>query len=941
MSSVKEKKSKKTFSLIGKKKKKKLSADSPDSPTADSASAASLTESSVFDYEASMADAEAQIASLTQQLEDTRAELTKQLEDSRAEHTKALDESRSELTKQVEESRSECEVWKHQADKDVEVITELEDHVSKLRMESKGWEAKVSEYERVSRDFDDESYGAAQEFQLKKKAADLEIELDKRKELEQQMFDLKVEMQEVRAQNEELEFHQRKSATRDKIKSISSEKTSRDEVNRLQKELRKMERDIQSQTMNVEAQLNASQESLQRAQDKIKAVQRQFDELEKEKLQLKIANAKLEKRLEKMGSYGERKRLQTEQEAQELEVLNLKRRQTKLEKALSASTEQLNLIGDGSRPSSRVSNYSGISSPIPTTVAEMRLQNLEKDVDRFETKSSQLEKENTKITQELAIVKKESDLMKAKAKDSEDKLTHTKLEYEEMLSQFNTLKKRVTLGTAEAIVEDLQSQVKKLEDILAEKEVQYHVRVKDLLASNKDLKKQFEDLELEKLKLEIGEGEEEEELTDVEEDEAEPPPEFRGRLQSLETELDSIRLHNQQLQAEITKMKDIPEEEPQEDLTGTVENLTGKVAALQTELENVRASNAELQKEIERQQAFNTADAPTETLQTKIRELEQTLEEKETQYRIRVKDLQATHKELKRQFEELELEKLKLEIGEGEEEEAANEEGEGEQAKDESSEKIESLQAELASVRSQNEVLKTEIAAVKTVQQPSMTVEVNQEENQRSIETLRAELESVQAKNQELLDQLEQLQTPQEVVVKLGALEAELRNVSSQNRLMKEEIGRRDVHSLEAEMEMKVIQTELTDLRAQNEKLEEEGRKLSEQPKQGEPPSSDLQAELVSVKSQNAELQAQNAKLKAEAEEMIQSLEKELGQVEESPADSTGKRNEELKEKLEEVSTHYRDSIREVSRLKSIIADQVSPTIVYDTASKILSGQQQ
>ena len=354
------------------------------------------------------------------------------LERPRDQAFKMANGAQAELQKELDVAREEVSSLQGTVERDKETIAILEERVREAETEVKKWEGKVAEYEKISGDLDDDSFGAAQEFQLKKQIKVLQTELEKRKALELELQDAKVELTELRSENEELQLSQQRSDTRSKIKSISDEKGSRDEVVKLQKEVRQLERTRTKETAMFEAQLKAAQDSTERAQEKTRGVQRRFDEVDKERSQLKIDIKRLERKLEKAGSYAERKRHQMEAESHELEISNLRRKNAKLEKriSLSASTDNLDLLGIGSDfgdyslTSSAVT--SGRSSPIPETIGEARIYNLEKDIARLEVEASKLEQENMDLKDKLATSKQNEEVLSVKVQLIEEQLDEEK-----------------------------------------------------------------------------------------------------------------------------------------------------------------------------------------------------------------------------------------------------------------------------------------------------------------------------------------------------------------------------------------------------------------------------------------------------------------------------------------------------------------------------------
>ena len=522
----------------------------------------------------------------------------------------------AELTQELQELQDDLDSAEDKIDRDSETIEKLKEELEVSKEEAAGLREKVSGFEKVSGDLDDASYDAAQEFQLKQQIEKLQADLDQRKNLEQQLLDTKVELQDVRSQLETLQFQKNQSTTRSKMQNLREEKSTKEEVARLQKDLRAMERKLQYETSHLEAQVKATQDSLQRAQEKIKVNQQRFDEVDKERLQFKIENQRLEKKLEQSDSYTQRKRLQTEQETAELELSNLKRKNAKLERRLSMSTQMLNLIdegqeivfdGDALRSDSRSTD---ITTPTaPTTLSEAKIINLEKELQQLDVKNTKLTKENDDLKERVATAEQSADVLSLRVKQLDEQLMQEKETIVEMEEKMEKLKERaVAAGSG-----DLQEELERLEKALKENETKFHVKEKDLWSTIEAQKKQIQELEMEKLKLELGEDEEEEggdnnAIGEVEEEAKEGGFNMRERLQSLQVELETVQSHNMELQQELEKQKKESEE---------------FVKSLENELEQVNAEES----------------AREETLIKKNEELRQRLEEKSEQYEDAIREI--------------------------------------------------------------------------------------------------------------------------------------------------------------------------------------------------------------------------------------------------------------------------------------------------------------
>lgn len=474
--------------------------------------------------------------------------------------------SHEQLSKQLSEAYEDLDLAEMKIDEDAKNIEALNDEIDALREKSLNLESKISKMESVSAELDDTSFDAAQEFQYKKQIEELQGQLEERKNLEKQLSDVKIELQEVQAQYETVQFQQQRSTTRNKMKSLSDEKNSKEEVVRLQKELRATERKLQQQELMYEAKLKVKQESIQRVQDKNKALLKKCDEMDKERLQLKVEKSRLEKKLEKTGSYAEKKRMKTEQEAAELELQNMKKKHAKLEKRLSMSTQMLDIIGQGSSlmldggpdSSSPISEFSpsssGLSSPVPTmSLSEARIMNLEKELEQLDIKLNMANEENDALKDRAITAEKNVDSLSMKLKEVDSDLfnerrTSSSLELEaEMLRQ-----QSATPSSPMGDDGSLQAHVKKLENDIQQREIKFRVKEKDLWSTIEAQKKQISELEMDKIVLE--ERLLEDEATDVEDDEA-TTTNTTKEIEDFQQKLQEANSENMALKEEIEKLK--------------------------------------------------------------------------------------------------------------------------------------------------------------------------------------------------------------------------------------------------------------------------------------------------------------------------------------------------------------------------------------------------
>ena len=464
-----------------------------------------------------------------------------------------------------------------------EKILALERELQESREQVAVLKTKAAQFENASAELDDDSYDAAQMFQLKKELAEIQEELAKHDEMKGELIDAKQELVELRTQNEELELQQSRRSTRTDMQRIREEKTTREEVERLHKELRQMERNAKSQTAMVEAQLKASKDSLQRAGEKAQALQRRLDLVDKERMDLKLENQRLSRKLEKSDSYAEKKRAQVEAETHQMEMANLKRKTKKLEKQLSLSTMNLSNIDELSgsfnvrspgpvRTDSLTESQgsSGTTSPIPMTLSEARIEKLEKEVYTLEERNSSLETQNEQLKDELSAASQKATILISQVEQLQAGIGDEKQDEQLLaeLPQFNHVPASSAGSTHNEDALELQQEIEKLKKELESKDTELRVRVKEMKATNDELKRQVEELEMEKLRLELGEDEEGGELTDTEEDanpkEDEKPPQeddsdvriLRDRLMSLQDELLQVAQSNDELQTKLEQQKE-------------------------------------------------------------------------------------------------------------------------------------------------------------------------------------------------------------------------------------------------------------------------------------------------------------------------------------------------------------------------------------------------
>ena len=542
-------------------------------------------------------------------------------------HSETLDSSDQarEMATELQAAQDELDAAEAKIKQDEQTILALQSELQKLRGELDESHAKMK---NITENLDGNQ---AQELQHKKEVGELQEASNKRRNLEQQVRQLKEEIQDLQTQNQELRFHEERKSTQSKMQSLSKEKSTKEEVQKLQKELRMAERNLQYETSHFEAQLKACQDGNERLQEKIKITQRQYDEIEKEKLSLKIENGRLLKKLESSGGFAEKKRLQLEQETAELELQNLKRKNQKLEKQLiTISNQKLNLINyDGEVEDQE--NLNGVSSTISRpTLSEARVISLEKEVRQLEMAVHKLKKENESLTEKASSCEQTSEVFALKVKQLDGQLQKEKDKVEELDAEFNKLK-TVTAGElGEDHLSNMLKQIQNLETAMKESETKFHVKEKDLWSTIEAQKKQIQELEMEKLALELGEEEEAEEGNST----ANHEDEFTEKIKLLQQEIKTLTIDKQKLK---------------EDLNASIEKLeaaAGKIelgSSLQEEIEVTRGKNEVLKAALEDSEAINAKYAiEVNSLQQEIASLKAQIKE----YAIKTKNKETDSEQL-------------------------------------------------------------------------------------------------------------------------------------------------------------------------------------------------------------------------------------------------------------------------------------------------------
>lgn len=581
-----------------------------------------------------------------------------------------------DLKSQLQAAQNDLEVAGCKIKEDEEVITTLQIQLQNVQGELENTQDKLSKVEEGTEgvSLDDNSFHEAEMFKLKQQIEDLQKEIDKKSDLDKQVNHLTDEVADLQTQNQELRFQEERSNTRSKMKSITEEKNTKEEIQRLQKELRMAERNMKFETSSFEAQLKAAQDGIDRLQDKARVAQTRFDEIDKERLELKIENKRLQKKLEKTGSYAEKKRLQTEQETVELELKNMKRKNVKLEQQLvSASNQMLNIVGFGGSDhnSENGTSLSGTASPIPRlSLSESKMINLEKEVAQLEAAVTKLRKENKSLEEKAESSGQTSEAFSLKVKHLDNQLTTERSKVEEMETELNRLTKVAAGSSGEDYLASIHKQIDSLNQSSKDLETKFRVKEKDLWSTIEAQKKQIEELEMDKLALELGEVEEGEE---TEERDYSPKPEAGSseRISELQQEIESLKETNEKLkkdlQAALKKLQEASEREGSW-LTEKQEKETEANAKHTEELEKLKSNNEQLQG------ALEESVAKSEKLQSDFVSFEEESMALKSQNENLTKELEEA-KSTSKQVPSLrsEIEKLKQEVVELESSVAASE----------------------------------------------------------------------------------------------------------------------------------------------------------------------------------------------------------------------------------------------------------------------------
>lgn len=101
----------------------------------------------------------------------------------------------ADLSAQLGEARAEIEALQNVNKEDKATISQLETTVKLLQVDTRKLEKKVTEYESVGKELDDDSFDAAHEFQLKKEIGQLKEDLGKVQGIKDELAETKVELQ--------------------------------------------------------------------------------------------------------------------------------------------------------------------------------------------------------------------------------------------------------------------------------------------------------------------------------------------------------------------------------------------------------------------------------------------------------------------------------------------------------------------------------------------------------------------------------------------------------------------------------------------------------------------------------------------------------------------------------------------------------------------------
>ncbi len=436
-----------------------------------------------------------------------------------------------DLKSQLQFAKNDLEAAESKIDEDEDLIASLEGRLQALQAELDRTREKLIDLEKSSQSHTANIPGQNEDLQER-------IALDK------QVKDLSHEVAELRAQNQELTFQQERNNTRSKIKSINEDKQNKEEQQRLQKEVRKAEQALKMATSTYEAQLKASQDKNDRLLEKIKVATSRFDELDKERLELKLENSRLQNKLEKSGSFIEMKRIQTVQETVQMELDTLKRKNIKLEEDLANS--------GGERNSS--------------------VQNQKREL-------TKLKEENKILVEKNESLEQTSEVFALKVKQLDSHLAAEKARTIKSEAELEKLKKLSNLSQEDYIA-DLHQQIEALKTRLVDIETNFKVKEKDLWLTIEAQKKTIEELEIAKLKLELGEDEEVDDHGGIEKS----------------TEVQSSE-ENQRLMAENEKMRE--ELQTVDDQQALLEEKLEELSSANSSLENTlkeRTSEGELLK---------------------------------------------------------------------------------------------------------------------------------------------------------------------------------------------------------------------------------------------------------------------------------------------------------------------------------------------------------
>ena len=515
-----------------------------------------------------------------------------------------------EAQDQLQKAQSSLAAANNKNQEDEETIEELQIKIKHLEENDCSVQSKLKEMAEGNH---------AEVLLLKQQIEDLNQQLQKKQYLDCNVQRLTDEVAELQTQNQELRFQQERSSTRSRIHSINEEKNTKEEILRLQKELRMAERNMKMEMSSFEDQLKAAQDGNERLQDKIRISKSRYDELDKERLDMKIEINRLQKKLEKTGSYVELKRLQTEQESAELELKNLKRKNLRLERQLGSGSNQA-LVENG-HDSNLTSN--------PSSLRFSLSHQLEKEVAELEATVTKMKSENKKLEEKAGTSQQTTEVLSLKVKQLDDQLQVERNKIQEMEVSIGELKKAAAGSSGEEYLESLLKKIGELKQASKDIETKFRVKEKDLWSTIEAQKKKIEDIEMEKLALELGEdveGSDAERESTPPKPAPQPAPQASEKVAALQSELDGLRNSEKKLEQNLQAAMQQLEEASKEKYS--LEKLRAEIDNQQTKIRELQQANENLQKVLkEGASKSEQLEEISKTLETSNVDLSKKLEE--------------------------------------------------------------------------------------------------------------------------------------------------------------------------------------------------------------------------------------------------------------------------------------------------------------------------